>query len=66
MLQFLNQIILKYICWSLHNVRIEIKVWPNAKTAIKNKKIEKIYKSKISNKNRRQQLENWKLAVEKV
>ena len=41
-------------------------VWPNAKTAIKNKKIEKIYKSKISNKNRKQQLENWKLAVEKV
>ena len=45
---------------------LKSKVWPNAKTAIKNKKIEKIYKSKISNKNRRQQLENWKLAVEKV
>ena len=45
---------------------LKSKVWPNAKAAIKNKKIEKIYKSKISNENRRQQLENWKLAVEKI
>ena len=45
---------------------LKSKVWTNANVAIKNKKIEKIYKSKISNKKRKQQLENWKLAIEKV